>query len=444
MKKFLLPLAIIANITISLAAGPKQTAKAYMNAFREWKPGTISHFYWDERSQEQPSWTIYDAYHIKYSTDGKISACESENPKITATYDDRERIARQELYRWDEETNEFLLEMEASYEYDPIVEDFIVLTTNTYQDRQSGEGIEIIRDADGNVTSVRDYYVNRYGAVEPGHMKNVRIEYGPDGTATDIYRTTSCNPRPYDFYDHLTDIVWENTDGQILDADIDEYDSALFFGSNRIKSATLLCDLDPTVPHGSLRVDYDGESYTAEMFMEDMQLYYYNYVFSDDKGSFICDGYEKQFSIRTDEDGSHHYEIFMAVTRHVEKACDIYGLELLDVEEWEASYYFPSLSTSQFAVENIGEVEYDPTYGYPLEYVTRQLDQTSGEYVNEYRQAFSDYISFDTSSLIFHAETANSDAQFFTLQGIKVTEPSKGIYIKVEDGKPYKVAFPKP
>lgn len=262
MKKFLLPLAIIANITISLAAGPKQTAKANMNAFQEWKPSTISHFYWDERSQEQPSWTIYDAYHIKYSTDGKISACESENPQITTTYDDRERISRQELYRWDEETNEFLLEMEASYEYDPIVEDFIVLTTNTYQDRQSGEGIEIIRDADGNVTSVRDYYVNRYGAVEPGHMKNVRIEYGPDGTATDIYRTASCNPRPYDFYDHLTDIVWENTDGQILDADIDEYDSALFFGSNRIKSATLLCDLDPTVPQGSLRVDYDGESYT--------------------------------------------------------------------------------------------------------------------------------------------------------------------------------------
>ena len=45
----------------------------------------------------------------------------------------------------------------------------------------------------------------------------------------------------------------------------------------------------------------------------------------------------------------------------------------------------------------------------------------------------------ETSSIIDIENSTDSDAEYFNLQGLRVINPSNGIYIKVKDGKATKV-----
>ena len=82
--------------------------------------------------------------------------------------------------------------------------------------------------------------------------------------------------------------------------------------------------------------------------------------------------------------------------------------------------------------KEIGEVEYDKTYGYPLVYTRSEVgSEDDSEPVPVLRIEFSDYKNCRETTGIENVAVENNDpVEYFNLQGERINKPSKGLYIR--------------
>lgn len=86
--------------------------------------------------------------------------------------------------------------------------------------------------------------------------------------------------------------------------------------------------------------------------------------------------------------------------------------------------------------KEIGEVEYDKTYGYPLVYTVSRAESMDGSEpvpVPGYRMELSDYKNCRETTGIDNVAVENNDnapVEYFNLQGERINKPSKGLYIR--------------
>jgi len=314
--------------------------------------------------------------------------------------------------------------------YDSRVTDFVVSCEEYDWDSdwvlQNGDNTfkkEITRNDDGLVTATKteNYRYNKY-ILSGGSA----ITYGEDGKAT---RWESKRPSGYGgltTYISFDNIVWEQTDGQILAV---EY-ADLFSGNNRVSSATYY-DTE-----GGVRADVVatyGENGSYSYYMQPQgydERDVYTRTADDNYGSYTLTA-----DYYSDLNGDGEYtddEIDFSDKTVV--TYDEHGFLTSEV------YYSDDEPYSGVKYEYTYEADFD----YPTETICYEYSTSSGEFEKKLKYVSSGFVNVATG---IKTTNGNSDAAtqaVYNLQGVKVAASASqlpaGIYIVKNGNQTKKVA----
>ena len=399
-----------------------------------WRARTQKAFGWNGED-----WELMETYDIAYDEAGR---------KMVQTVTDIEGYVNRESYTWNEDgelatrltqvdedgSGEFADYGRLARTYDSRITSFI--TSNEQYLYSNGDWMPsncytqtITRDAAGNVTQMERavYYDGMY---DPVYRLN--IAYGEDGKAESIVE----NDLTYDYSENeylwlesarYYDIVWEETDGQIVSVD----DLAgMFIGANRLKSAKL--DIEGEIYDVS--VEYAGNDFVVNMVSE-----------PDDEGMVLISYVKYSEMDFAGESSNIGWEIVTVNELRI-------GDEVLEkMEVTETDIYSPDglllLEKVEFSDGELSEidsmldgvVEYDEEYGYPLAWTVSEYDWETGEMYESFRAEFSDYTDCAVSGMSEIAAPAASAPVFYNIHGQRVDNPSAGIFIRVAGDRTEKV-----
>ncbi|MCM1163463.1 MAG: hypothetical protein NC339_04360 [Muribaculaceae bacterium] len=401
--------------TVSTPGSKKPQREApWPGSTTTWMPGTVTDYYWEGSAWGNPNTTNYT-----YDANGQTVKESTEWGEREYTYTAAGQVATEVSYTFD--GTKMVPESKYEYTYDTKVPDYKVKEVGySYINGQWSkmwESADIIeRDAAGNVVKVQE---SNDGQLQSFYYT---VSYGADGKANTI--------TVYDegqMEGQFTDIVWEVTDGQILEYEFDDED--FYQGANKIKSANVIgyegvsgvCQLTASYPDtkGSFKVEIKSNG-TVVMSEE------YNVL--DDNGSY----YKKEFEVDFDynettgtwvKDGEYTYEC----TEHY----DAYGLSIdRDSKEYSGT------QLTDTSIEK-GTVTYDPTYGYPTEYVYA-TSNNGGPLTNSVRKVFGNYSNSGISAIV---ADENATVEYYNLQGQRVASGNltPGLYIRRQGEKAVKV-----
>lgn len=433
MKKTLL-LAAAAGIALSAGAAnhgsdvrarmaKAQAAVNRIQALNEseavnWYARCVTEYSWDT---ENNKWAEPEVVNYTYDSESRIIKEAGQGGYTEFTYDAEGRVASQKEYAYTGGAeSEATLVSTTTYKYDPIIKNLVVEESTKGEYNNSTNGMKITRNADNNIIKIEDYY--SYEGNEPSYMGFIEIGYGADGKAVTIDDGETYNGET-EYYTRLKDITWENTDGQIISNNFDEPTSELYFGKNRIKSATIT---DDEWPHpANLTVTYDGINYNSSLVMTNNEkLMSIDYKRTDNYGSYTADCFEVDY----DDDGEGNS--YIDYTRDSKKVytVDRFGLVTSDMTT-DNNHYSDGDETTTEGIR--GTVTYDPTHGYPTEYVEENKNSDSEAFVNSKRIVYSDYFSG------INTVEADNDApvEYYNLQGVRVANPTAGLYIRRQGNK---------
>lgn len=421
------------------ADSPRRFAAKAADAGAIWRAETQKAYGWDGEE-----WVLTETYAISYDELGQ---------KTVQTVTDEDGYVNRETYTWNDYgqlatrltqvdprgNGEFKDYSRLKREYDSRLTSFITFNdqeifNNGAWSPSNNYKQTITRDDAGNIT-LMERAVLFQGVYDPTYRLN--ISYGEDGQA----ETIVARELTYDYYtgeyawvdsEIYTDIVWEETDGQIVGVDdIEDF----FLGANRMKSANLEMDGDVM----AIDVEYTGDGFvltmTAEPDEEGMvlvnSLRYNELDFSGDAPAHINKGWQvlTTYAIMVED------EVLMqeVVTEtYVYTADDLILLEKVEFGDGESSEIESMI---------VGEVEYDEEIGCPVSWTVSEYDWDADEMMPTFRAEYSDYTNCSTSAVRDVMTPDDSTPVYYDLQGRKVQNPAAGIYIKMDGGKVGKVRF---
>lgn len=392
---------------------------------------------WVPRSQKfylwQGSWVLQNTYSTTYTPTGKVAveivtaAEETGASRETNTYNDNDMLATR-LIETSADGITFDNSEKTQRLYDSRLTDVIVENLQwlwTLQWEQIGNNYQraITRDAAGNITNVEisSLYQGTFEATErltvtytdgkASKIVSERLDYNDD---FELVWTVAAT---------LTDIEWEQTDGQIYEIE------GLMSGANKIKSCHLVDAMDDVM----LSVIYTDHGYVATRtgLVQGMQA------------TAVV-----EYEI-TDANGSER----LTETFTMEEEGELYVESYTDIAEYDSyGYTTKQMSTSEFLGETTveemltGVLTYDATYGYPLTYTTQlgEYDEELDELVmvNEMHVVMSDYVDATTLAGVENiAVEGNGIAEYYRLDGTRADAEilTPGIYVIRKDGKASKV-----
>lgn len=420
-----------------------------------WRPGTKTSYYWNGWSGE-PGWELQTKFTCTYNEKGLIleELCEDEGFKNNYEYDEEGRLVKYSTSFWNGE--EYQIENLQTFEYDSVVKDLVVLTLEEYPSwgMSYGYGLEITRNDLGNITNVKQ--VSHYNGESDYSGDELIVEYGSDNKACKI--TSQCSYPQYDdewepivdengnpvmeteVYEVLSDIVWECTDGQIYEINlggVDIYNPKAPNTANRISSCTVY-DSEWEGALCNFTGMYEGLSYIVELKFADNgeTVSKLTYASLDDFGSFTASVFDADYD--DDENGNLFLDgSYDAVYAYV---VDAYG-NLLEMSENDLEYDENGELIYRYASSLKGEVEYDPDFGYPLEYISSYMYNGDEEYIPQDRVVYSDYTNVAETVGVKAVESSSADApvEFYNLNGVRVSNPADGIFIRRQGNNVSKV-----
>lgn len=319
--------------------------------------------------------------------------------------------------------------------YDPIVHDLIIDNEECLWRNNEWQAIGnvykrvVTRNNAGNVTSV-EVLVPYEGKEEA--IQRLVVTYGEDGKASTIETSVLTTGKNGGFVWQTEmkyeNIIWEETDGQIVDDDIT-------FGNNRAKSFTVW--------------DIDGEN-NVEV------------TYPDDKGSFrsmltYADGNLVTELNVLDDNGSSEYKSVETYTDGTETlSYEMIERYVYDNAGLQTEYYYADGYTGDLEIIawEKGQVTYDEAHGYPLEYIQSSLSVVDEinlaadaadelEFTPMMRVQFSDYVDVTETGAVSAVGTDNGEAEYYNLNGIRVDGKVPGLYIKRQGNKTTKVLVTK-
>lgn len=438
MKKFLLLSGALAVAVAAQGATPR-TAEDSANKARQryeqakkgpryaseqgkWLPGTIANYSWD--SWETNDWILQGTTKLYYNELGQ--KVKEETPDMTATF---EYTSKGQL-AVEERTYSYGGGNKTEYTYDDVTGREIG-TASYYIDGDQWVlsdkwELRITRDEKGNITRIDDYSSD----YETGNLElaGYRVyTYGSDGKISEIVNYDIDEGQPEVEF-HLKDIVWENTNGQLIvddtnDMDADEY----CMGDNRVKSGTLIdFDGDEGVT-AYMTAEYTGNlgDFKMKMTINNTAFYVYEYSVLDAYGSMseYCEDLDYEVEGST---------VTFTGDKYIDKSTDkydSYGILVEHVSEEESPNYS---STSK----SVADVTYDPTHGYPTEVIFKYAygDEPLHE---QDRRVYGDYALY--AGIDAPVADENAPVEYYNLQGVRVANPSNGIYIRRQGSNVSKV-----
>lgn len=401
-----------------------------LNSNPLYRPSKQEVFYY-----ERNKWYKDADYLYKYDSKGNIveekEVIEAESAYTLITYEYNSNNKAILAVTSSSENDLDYVEMKKEiHAYDPEVIDFETLMEVYNQENDEwlltvGQRHDVERNTDGNVVKMtRSVYLPTEDKYDP--ILTMSLEYGEDGKASKI----SSDVLEFDgekyFWRHaydMTDIEWENTDGQIV-RNVSDYMTMYFEGKNRIKSARMVED-----GFGfGIKADYESNGNYIAVLNAD-------------------DGQESVFKLTaTDENGSFHWENtgtdFIEV---LDITYDANGNVISEMQEYSELDEEGTVVTS----EKFGQ-KYDYTYndlGMPGELIISEYDMDNEKFVPVMRVVSSDYT--DVSTGIEDVEIDfESDYEVYNLSGHRVMtsrgetelmQLPKGVYVVRQNGASVKV-----
>ena len=432
MKKTLL-LSGLALSAIAVPASAVSTAAFF-------RPQTVSYQYYMAYNK---TWGDMNTEKYTYNADGTVATMEETGQKTSYSYNADGNVAKVEVVNIYNGENKPV--SVTQYEYDPVVKNFVISETedfyqgNTEPLYTTGNGTEITRNDAGNVTLVRTYNVSN--GKKSYDDEQMAVEYGADGKASKvtIEKVATKNGQTVtEIEEQWTDIVWDATDGQILSMEFDDPDADMYFSANRVASATYISEDLPQ--EATFTATYDGDSYHSLLMMGSERVREITFdcieKFApreefDECYSYTAETYEVEF----DEDNGQFYVESRVSTKETNTASE-YGFCLLN-EETTTDHKSTGDVTSTESEKT--ELTFDNDSGLPIQAAKWKKDSDDTEFIPVSLYFFSDFASTAAvSSIDFNSD---APAQYFTLDGVRVANPSNGIFIRRQGNSAKVVSF---
>lgn len=399
-----------ATLSERLATIKADAVRRAGDAGKIWRARQQEYYGWDGSA-----WELRSSYDISYT--GEKVACEvvtdAEGGVVRSTYTYGDN-SKSELVEQSDNGSDFQNVTKKEYVYDARVPSFVVeryewnwMDGSEWVQNGNNYTQTVTRNSAGNVT-LMERAVLFQGIFDPTYRLNVT--YGADGKASEIaesnltydYGTSSY---AWEDGDRYTDIVWHETNGQIVSLD------DLSASGNLLKSATI--DMgDGEIATTEFEYDANG-GFVGKMTGGDETESYTSvaeYTPLDDNGSYTLNT-----TMTFYEDGEPYGSESYKETYEY----DANGLILLE----EMVY----VDGEEEFVESrlVGKVEYDSTNGYPASWELSYYDMDEDAMVNDTRVVFSDYIDVAGIGTV-GADNADKPVEYYNLQGMRINAPVAG------------------
>lgn len=407
-----------------------------------WRPTVTNYFSkqgddWLLRGTENNQYDLFTGNLLNY---GYISY--NETGDITnsskATFENGVNVENENNYYRHDGVETVINKMQ----YDPIVSNLCVYQEHwsNYVNREYlDEPVlayiykhEVNRNEAGNITSIKSYsqnVISNPDVWEPSQSW-FEVEYGDDQVATAIRRYRQSPGEDLVEVSSITDIVWDRTDGQIVDNG--SYNTFVNISSpNRILSATLNGGFSSIIYSGKLAASYsqqDNDNYSYEWSLkinDDDELPLQSYSMSSVLNFSQREIESESFSGFPDFDEATGEFKIEAGQKSVGKTIlDLYGITM----SYEQKTYYGDDFANERIDENI--IEYDPEGGYPL------------EMYNDYsKNVYVESVFLDSSAGIEDIVNDEAEVKYYNLQGLEVTNPTNGVYIRHQGSKVTKIVI---
>lgn len=423
MKKTLL-ISALAFTGLAIPAAAKDSAGIF-------KPQTVSYQYYMPHTS---TWGDMNVEKYTYNPDGTVATMEETGQKTVYSYNSDGNIAKVEVSNVYNGDNKPVTTTE--YEYDPIVKNFVISETEYFYQGKTdplyitGNGTEITRNEAGNVTKVRDYTVSNGNKVYDDEQ--MTVEYGPDNQATKITLeklNTKNGQTVSEIEEQWTDIVWDTTDGQILSMEYDEPDSKMYFSSNRVASATVNSEDLPAA--ASFTASYDGDSFHSLLMIGNDKIMEITFdciqKFAPREEFNECFSYDAETYEVEYEKVNGQYIVESTVTKKESNRADDYGICILN--EQTTVEHTNSGDKTETESEKT-EVTYDDQSGLPIQAAKWEKDDSDKDFKPVSIYFFSDYVNVDPAGMTAIQPDSSDTTEYFDLQGIRVSNPESGIFIR--------------
>ena len=379
-----------------------------------WRPALKTVY---KRKAYDDYWAFEYEESYSYYADGKRRSIIYPTQESVYFYDDKGRLDYIELV--DSKTG---LGIEKTvFTYDEIIENYIVRTEVISEGKTLNySGVNIERDDNKNIIRIGRY--NNYNGEYRERGTRYSFRYGDDNTADLIVMEDLDNYGNVESTDVISDIVWEKTNGQIYDVQIMSPTSSLLLGDNQIKSACVKKESWSAPIYISVEYKDNGRGYFCTHTQNGKRIKDINYEKLDDFGS-----YKIISSLYNDTDNGE----VRVIIEEEEHIVNDSGFVLKDYLTHKSGEDVIDFSGSD------GEVIYDPDYGFPVEYTL--IPNIHGVYYGDARrECYSEYTDVSAAG-VKDIIADDSDAQYYDINGMRVSKPSRGFYIVRKGNLTFKV-----
>ncbi len=345
-----------------------------------WKAGKSDTFHYDNATAWEKDYTTT----YSYRTDGLLKKELQESPeqktRTVYEYDAENRISSITEQQYD--GTAFVNQRKTEYAYDDILKDATISeinylwdeSGNTWQTSYPSSRIEIERNSDGNVTSVKSYA--SFLDSELYLFYTMNISYNDNGVADkiEIIDLDGMNIT-------LSDIIWIETDGQLIMGD-----SIIFLGNNKLSSCTMTFEEEGIAMDGQMRFNYTNETdFTYEASIGGINAFL-THEEPDSNGSYkeTLYNYIDMNSNGEMEDDEITLTEITEITYNDDKLPVLeYYYEKDNIDEPEFSY----------ADGTKYDYTYNETYGIPSEVIISTTNRPDTEYQPKEKIAYYDFIN---------------------------------------------------
>ena len=355
-----------------------------------WKPGKSDTFIYNSGGWDKDYTTTYT-----YRPDGLIKEELMESisykEKTVYEYDSEGRLISETVLR--EDGSSFVNGTRTEYTYDEITGATTSIINYSWDESENAwktsylsSKIEIERNGDNNVVSVKEYST-LFGS-EFYLFYTMNISYNSEGIADKIELID-----PDGLHLTMSDIVWIETDGQIIMGE-----SEMFLGNNKLSSCKINGEEEGITFDGEMTFEYgDGNDYKCVSRMGSI-IAIQSHEESDGNGSYK-DTLHNYIDINSNGEMEDEEIIYTEITE----------MRYNDNKLITLDYYFEEDRSEEPSYSNLDvtkyDYTYDGTYGIPSEVIISSMDETATDYQPVNKITYYDFIDVANGGI---AKTAAS------------------------------------
>ena len=423
-----------AQKTVRTATTTKKAMAAARAAEKElWMPTHDVEYSYDEGDWYKEAENTY-TYTNTGLTKSQVQLSYGEYTKLENVYNDKGQIMEQHLYSSEDGTDYTEL-VKRTQEYDEQTgvvtkyEAFSYDTDSNEWTRSRGTNKrEIVRNADGNITSCTYYTLNDDGE-NWDEVNSVAFTYDAGSSAPkECVYTEDGTTVTY------SNMKWKKCNGQLTE----ELGESWVSGDNVLVSTNMLQVDD----EGSVEYNITAEAEDNGDFHYLIKMPTYNYIMlvmykktTDENGS--CKSGLSTYFNKTGADVTYDDQYLVSEDQYIIDEYDAQGNLTLE-EGYEANQ---TTGVPEIYDGVKYEYKYEGSHGEMTESVMYTYDSSSSEYAPQMKIEYSDFTNVaGTVGINGVADAANGVAEYYNLQGMKLDNAAqKGIYIMKQNGKTVKM-----